>query len=429
MPNNDTSSTPSATKLGIFISMFPELHETFILRELVALERRGIDFTIYSLQYPRDEITLDDAIRLTRERTEYGSLLAPKALAAFAATLVRHPVKVIGAMAKVIWNGRDRPVEVIKSLAILPLSLQFGRHARANGVTHLHGHWANVPTTACWYLQQIMGFSWSAAIHGEDIFSANRFLPYKLDKAEFSVVCSGYFCNHLQHKIGLQKPTDVHLNYHGLDPKVMALSAQTTFNPRASNDPFRIISIGRLVPTKGHDTVLNAVAQVVRESTVDIHLDLVGYGPDEATLRQLVASLGLEEHVHFTGGLAFEEVLAHLVKANAFALAPRMIPGQPPDGIPNVIAEAMILRLPVVTTRVSAIPELVEDGVSGHLVPVDNVEDFATALRKLIDDPAHAKTISDAGFAKVSDLFDQQKNIDELLELFERYGALPRRVA
>ncbi|MEM9601987.1 MAG: glycosyltransferase family 4 protein [Pseudomonadota bacterium] len=426
---SDNSRSPHPAKLGIFISMFPELHETFILRELVALERRGVDFTVYSLQFPRDAITLEDAKRLSNERTRYGPLMSLTSLGAFCTTLLRHPVRVTSAIARVVWHGRDRPMEVLKSLAILPLTLQFGRDARATGVSHLHGHWANVPTTACWYLQQILGFSWSAAIHGEDIFSPNRFLPYKLDHATFSVVCSGYFCEHLQQRIGLTRPDEVHLNYHGLDPQVMALSTETAFASRAASEPFRLISIGRLVPTKGHDTVLRALAHVQRGTSVDIQLDLIGSGPDEAELKALAETLGIADSVRFTGGLAFEEVLAHLVRAHAFVLAPRMIPGRPPDGIPNVIAEAMILRLPVVTTRVSAIPELVEDGVSGCLVEVDDDTAFAEAIIDLIENPERARAVSDAAHAKVSKLFDQQHNIDELLDLFQQYGALPARQA
>lgn len=424
---NNNRAVPTNPKLGVFTSMFPELHETFILRELVALERARVDFTIYSLQFPRDPITLEDAKRLSQERTEYGALISLASIGAFTRTLATRPMRVLSAIARVCWMGRDRPLEVLKSLAILPLSLLFGQHARAHGITHLHGHWANVPTTACWYLHQILDYKWSAAIHGEDIFSANKFLPYKLDQAEFSVVCSGYFCNHLQREIGLKRPADVHLNYHGLDPKVMALSAETGFTEPDPSKPFRLISIGRLVPTKGHDTTLRAMASLIHDRGMDLHLDLIGYGPDDESLRALVADLDIAERVNFTGGLAFEEVLGYLAEANAFALAPRMIPGHPPDGIPNVIAEAMMLRVPVVTTRVSAIPELVEDGVSGHLVPVDDVEAFAAALARVVSDPAHARGISDRAFDKVSRMFNQQKNIDELLELFERYGALPRR--
>jgi len=144
-------------RLGIVISMFPELHETFILRELIALERHGVDFKIYSLQYPRDPITIDEAIHLSENKTHYAKLISVATLLAFVKTLVRHPVKTLAAIAKVIWWGRDRPAEVIKNLAVLPISVHFYQHGQEQGITHWHGHWANIPTTTCWYLSEIYG--------------------------------------------------------------------------------------------------------------------------------------------------------------------------------------------------------------------------------------------------------------------------------
>ena len=421
-----THTPESSRHLGIFISMFPEMHETFILRELVALERRGVPFTVYSLQHPRDPITLEDAKRLSSERTVYADLVSFAAFMAFVGTLIRHPIKLLGAMATFAWVGRDRPLDVIKGLGALPLILQFGSHARRQGITHLHGHWANVPTTACWFLQRVMGFNWSAAIHGEDIFSANRFLPYKLDQATFSVVCSGYFCKHLKTEIGVERPESIHLNYHGLDPKVMALSATTAFNMRAASDPFRIVSIGRLVPTKGHDTLFRACAAILARTDTPLTIDLIGAGPDHDRLQALARELGIEQQVNFVGALPFESVLESLVQANAFCLAPRMIPGHPPDGIPNVIAEAMALRVPIVTTAVSAIPELVENGESGLLAPDGDTDAFAQAIETLMNDPQRAQALSDAGYDKVGIMFNQEANIDDLLSLFHEHNVLPR---
>lgn len=408
-------------RFGIIISMFPELHETFILRELVALEKRGLQFDIYSLQFPRDPITIDDAIRLSEERTTYGKLISATSLTAFAKTLISKPGKTLSAIGKVIWQGRDRPKDVIKNLAILPLSLQFYNMGTERGIKHWHGHWANIPTTACWFLQQIHGVSWSAAIHGEDIFSANRFLSYKLDDAAFSVVCSGYFCNHLKTEIGLQQPDDIHLNYHGLDPRVIERSGERTFNARVDNEKLKLVSIGRLVPTKGHDVLLKACALLKHKHNIQLDLQLIGSGPIEEELKALAKSEDIEDAVQFRGGLAFEDVLSTLEQSDMFCLAPRLIPGHPPDGIPNVIAEAMALRVPVVSTRVSAIPELLETGKTGQLVEVDDVDGFANAILMLANDEALAKSISDAGFVKVAQLFDQQKNIDELIALFKRY--------
>ena len=412
--------TRSNARLGIIISMFPELHETFILRELVALERRGVRFDIYSLQYPRDPITLDDAIRLSTERTHYSGLLTPTTLFALAAAFMKKPVRVISTIAELVWNGRDRPVDVLKNLAILPITLHIERRGRELGITHWHGHWANVPTTACWYLGQIFGYSWSAAIHGEDIFSANRFLPHKLNDATFSVVCSDYFCKHLQQQLNLDSPEHVHLNYHGLDPRVMQRVKHQAQGKSVAEDKLSIVSIGRLVPTKGHDVLIKACSELVGNN-VPVHLKIIGSGPLDNELKELVASLQLDQHVEFCGAMAFEDVLQTLEQANVFALAPRMIPGQPPDGIPNVIAEAMALGVPVVTTRVSAIPELVSDQETGFLVEVDDVQAMAEAMQQLYSKPQIAQKFSESARKRVARLFNQDANIDDLLSLFDQY--------
>lgn len=408
-------------ELGIIISMFPELHETFILRELVALERRGMRFHIYSLQHPRDPITIDDAIRLSTERTSYSSLFTLATLGALVRTLVKHPLPLLKSVASLVWNGKDRPMDIAKNLAILPVSLHIAEQGRKRGIVHWHGHWANIPTTACWFLGRIFGDSWSAAIHGEDIFSSNKFLSHKLEEATFCVVCSDLFCQHLKHNINLSTPQNIHLNYHGLDPKVTERTSPKIHRPDASNaTELSVVSIGRLVPTKGLDVVINACA-MLRARDIPINLKIIGSGPLLNELSQLVSSLGIEEHVTFLGALAFEQVLETLEVADIFALAPRMIPGHPPDGIPNVIAEAMALGVPVVTTKVSAIPELVSDGETGKLVEVDDVEAFAHALAAFHTDPQLGSAFSQAARTRVGQLFNQEANIDDLLALFERY--------
>ncbi len=413
-----------APRLGIIISMFPELHETFILRELVALEKCGVNFDIYSLQYPRDPITIDDALRLSNERTINEKLISARTLFAFCKTLLTKPGKTLSAIVRVIWVGRDRPGEVLKNIAILPLTLYFWEEGLKRGNTHWHGHWANIPTTACWYLQQIHNASWSAAIHGEDIFTHNAFLKYKLNDAVFSVVCSGYFCNHLQQNLGLDRPEDVHLNYHGLDSHVMARAAVSPgcrISGEVTKNEINLVSIGRLVPTKGHDVLIKASSVLKRDYKLPIKLTLIGSGPLEATLKALAIEEDVEAEIDFTGGLAFTEVLDKLEQADIFCLAPRLIPGNPPDGIPNVIAEAMALKIPVVSTRVSAIPELIDDTKTGCLVEFDDVEGFAAAIASVASDQEFSKQIREQGYEKVMQLFDQQKNINELLSLFERY--------
>ena len=307
------------------------------------------------------------------------------------------------------------------------MSMRFGELGAARGVTHWHGRWANVPTTACRWLGRVRGASWSAAIHGEDIFTPNRFPATKLDAARFTVVCSARFCRHLRGGIGLGAPERVHVSYHGLDPRILA-RAGAPEAPGAPG-PLRLISIGRLVPTKGHDVLLRALGRLAREG-LDVTLELVGDGPERDALARLAAAEGVETRVRLRGALAFADVIDALESSDAFCLAPRLLPGRPPDGIPNVIAEAMALGLPVVATRVSAIPELVEDGDSGLLVEVDDAAAFADAIRALARDPGLARRLAARARARVAELFDQDRNIDELLERFDAHapGAIDARV-
>jgi colanic acid/amylovoran biosynthesis glycosyltransferase len=407
-------------KLGIFISMFPELHETFILRELAALERKGIDFKIVSLQRPRDPVTIDDAKRLMQQRTHYAPFFGVLQLIALLKALIRHPVKFFVMLARLTCAGCSTPKELLKSYAILPISFYFADWLRAQGIRHLHGHWANVPTTACWALSQVDDFSWSAAIHGEDVFSPNPLLKKKLNESLFCVVCTGLFCKHLQDNMHHTHPQDIHLNYHGLDPKVLERIEQKPKSATEWNEIPVVLSIGRLVPTKGHDDLIRAV-KILAERKIPVKLSLIGSGPEESALKQLVKQLGIDQQVHFLGMMEFEAVMDQLQAADVFALSPRMIPGRPPDGIPNVIAEAMALGIPVVTTRASAIPELIDHEVNGLLIEPQDPKALAHAIARLLTDQAFSDQLTKSAKTKALNMFDQQKNINALIGLFEQY--------
>ncbi len=406
--------------------MFPELHETFILRELAALERAGLKFEIYSLQYPRDPVTLEDAKRLMDQKTHYQPIISLSTLSAFISSFMRHPIKLIGTVSQLVRIGWKQPKELMKCLAILPLSLHFGRLARQRGISHLHGHWANIPTTACWFLQHIEGFSWSAAIHGEDIFSPNPILEMKLKDALFTVVCSGHFCQHLKTALNQPNPNKIHCNYHGLDPLVWEkagvetkhTSTEHNHNPGDTCETVELLSIGRLVPTKGHDHLIRACSKL---SNPNWKLSIIGSGPDKDSLTTLIQSLKLEKKVTLLGALEFDKVLDTLKACDIFCLPAKMIPGHPPDGIPNVLAEAMAFGKPVVTSDMGAIPELVKAGENGLLTQPGDEQSITLALQQLVDDKDYRLKLGLEAKNTVAHLFDQDKNINELLAYFRHY--------
>jgi glycosyltransferase involved in cell wall biosynthesis len=409
-------------KLGILISMFPEAHETFILRELAELERRGVAFRIFSLQLPRDDLDDPDARRLAA-RTHYGRLWGARAWGGLAATLLTRPLRLGGAVVRLVHAYARQPVELLKSLAILPLALRYGRLARRAGIRHLHGHWANIPTTACWVLSMIYeDMTWSAAIHGENIFTKNPGLRRKLKDARFLVVCNGYSLRHLRERMDLPRPEDVHLNYHGLSPQVWEAAAAATPPDgagSAAEGPFRILSIGRLVGFKGHDDLVRAVGRLAAEGR-DVRLRIVGTGPGREELAALAEAVA-PGRVTFPGRLPFETVLEELPRSDAFALASRYAPDGWFDGIPNVLAEAMAFGRPVVSTRVSGIPELVEEERSGLLVEERDPDALAAALARIADDPDLARRLGRNAARRVREVFDLGRNVDELVGLFRRY--------
>ncbi len=406
-------------KLGILISMFPEAHETFILRELAELERRGVAFEIFSLQLPRDRLEDPDARRLA-SRTRYGRLWGARAWGGLVATVCTRPLRLGGALLRLVHAYARQPLALLKSLAIVPLTLRYGRLARRAGIRHLHGHWANVPTTACWFLSMVYeDLSWSAAIHGENIFTENAGLRRKLFDARFIVVCNGYSLRHLRERMGLPRPEDIHLNYHGLSPRVWEAAASATPATPGRNGSFTILTIGRLVDFKGHDDLIRAVGRLAAEGR-DVRLRIVGEGPGRTGLAALAGQTA-PGRVTFLARLPFEEVLEELPRCDAFALASRYASDGWFDGVPNVIAEAMAFGRPVVSTRVSGIPELVEEERSGLLVDERDPDALASALARLMDEPGLAERLGENGARRVRQVFDLERNVGELIALFRTY--------
>ncbi len=421
-------------KLGILLSMFPEVHETFILRELLELDRQGVAFEIFSLQRPRHAEHPPGAEALL-DRTHYGDLCSREALSACVRALLCRPPQLLVTVARMVAGCWREPGRLCKNLAILPLTLHFGEVMRARGIHHTHGHWRNIPTSASWILHQVQGIPWSAAIHGENIFTRNPFLETKLADATFVAVCTGYSWRHLRERMHHSRPEDIHLNYHGLDRHVWeaaaaaearAVQADGTDAAPAEQQthPPVILSVGRLFAFKGFRYLLRAAARLAADG-VDFELRIVGEGPQAGELEQLAESLGIGSRVVWLGRVPFAMVLEELERASVFALASIYMPDDHFDGIPNVLAEAMAFGKPVVSTRVSGIPELVEDGVSGLLVPEKDPEALASALRRVLTDPELAGRLGAAARPRVRSLFDQEANVAELVQLFHRYVEAP----
>jgi glycosyltransferase involved in cell wall biosynthesis len=267
-----------------------------------------------------------------------------------------------------------------------------------------------------WFAATLSRRPFSFTGHAKDIYepslSPAGLLPRKLRAASFAVTCTAANVAHLQR---LAADTPVHLVYHGLNPDFARLVDGTPAHHPGG--PFRVASVGRMVEKKGFDVLVDAIVRL-RRGGVDARLVVAGEpGPAEHAVDELITRHGLAAVVERRGPLGQPELFALLGECHAFALACRVASDGDRDGIPNVLVEAMAAGVPVVSTRVSGIPELVTDGVDGLLVAPEDPDAVASALRRLAVEPATRERLAAAGRATVATRFDGDVLARELATL------------
>ena len=411
-----------ARPVAFVLKGYPRLSETFIAQEIRALEQQGLDIRIVSLRHPTDPVRhpVHDQIaapvsylpeylyqepgrvwrawRAMRRRREYGA-----ALKAFLADYRRDPTP-----------NRGRRFGQALVLA----------HELPGEVAALHAHFLHTPASVARYAALILGLPWSLSAHAKDVWTTPEWEKReKLSQAEWAVTCTAANYAHLS---ALAPGARIQLAYHGLDHARFAPRAATR-PPRDGSDPekpVRLLSVGRLVEKKGTDVLLRALARL--PARLQWRLDHVGGGPLGPQMAALGARLGIGERIAWHGAAAQDAVLAHYRAADLFVLASRIAADGDRDGLPNVLMEALSQGLAVVSTEVSAIAELVDDGVTGRLVPPQDDAALAEALAELIADPAARARLGRAGQERVAQRFSME---DGIRVLARRFGLVEARPA
>jgi glycosyltransferase involved in cell wall biosynthesis len=420
---------------------YPRLSEVFIASEIYRLEREGIPIRLYVLKRREEEHHhpvveriaarpkyLPDASSLREQpflpwlRQNLPSFSAP-----LRRTLRRRPRGVLRAAAA----AAAQSVRARRTRWSAPRKLYVKEFLRATAladalldepdVRHLHAHFAHGTTTVTWLAAMITGASFSFTGHAKDVWSPSLnpagLLRRKLLAASFAVTCTEANRRHLQ---GVAPEATVHRVYHGLNADFAALLSSSNGRPDPAEGRLRLLAVGRLVPKKGFDVLLRACALLV-EAGADVELELVGEdGEQGPALRRLASSLGLDGRVRFRGPRTQAELLAAYRSAWMLCAPSRIVGDGDRDGIPNVIAEAMASGLPVIATSVSGIPELVEDGVSGLLVPPDDPGALAGAVARVARDRKLARRLGEAGRSAVGERFDGDRLARELASLFRK---------
>jgi glycosyltransferase involved in cell wall biosynthesis len=321
-----------------------------------------------------------------------------------------------------LWSG-PRKVNIKELLQAVALA---DRLLEAPEVCHLHAHFAHGTTTITWLAAEIASLPFSFTGHARDIYATELnpggLLRRKLRAARFAVTCTEANRRHL---LQVAPDASVHLVYHGLGADFEGLVEPEPAAGIAANGRLRVLGVGRLVAKKGFDVFVEACA-LLADRKVPVEALIVGQDDkDGEEVRRRIAARDLEGHVRLPGPMGQAELCREYRRASVFCLPCRVLPGDR-DGLPNVLVEAMASGVPVVTTGVSGIPELVSHEANGLLVDPDDPEALAAALLRLHEDRELARRLARAGRATVRERFDGDALAGRLANLFREALEAPQ---
>ncbi len=404
-------AAPARGAVGFVLKGYPRLSETFIAQEIRALETRGLDIRIVSLRHPTD-----------RKRHPIHAEIAASVLY-LPEYLWREPLRVLrGWRASRALPGyrraraaflrdlrRDRTPNRIRRFG---QALVLASELPAD-VTRLHAHFMHTPASVARYAALMRGLPWSLSAHAKDIWTTPAWEQReKLAECGWAVTCTQAGAAHLRDLAPERER--VTLIYHGLDGARFP-TPRRRVGARAA-EPVQILSVGRAVAKKGYDDLLVALARLPRE--LAWRFTHIGGGPLLTDLQRQARDLRIAEHIEWRGAQAQEAVLAAYREADLFVLASRISADGDRDGLPNVLLEAQSQRLPVVSTELPGIAELIEPGTTGLLVRPRDPPALAAALERLIRDPQERARLGAAGEARVRSRFALEGGIEQLAEKF-----------
>jgi glycosyltransferase involved in cell wall biosynthesis len=286
----------------------------------------------------------------------------------------------------------------------------------AGDIRHLHAHFCHGATTMAMFASRLTGYPFSFTAHAKDIYlpklNPGGLLPLKLRRAKFVVTCTGANHHHLQEVSAQSAP--IHTIYHGVDTARFAPS----LDQMVPAIPI-ILSVGRFVEKKGFPFLIEA-CRIIKDHGVSFRCRIVGE-PDEQTdvVQDLIRGYHLEREVSVGPGVSQEELRTIYQSATVFVLPCHIVDNGDRDGIPNVLAEAMASGVPVISTAVSGIPEIIEDRRNGLLVAPRDPEALAKAIEELLVDHKFRNSLAHAGRETICRIFDSSQTTKQLFNLFQ----------
>ena len=383
---------------------FPSFGQTFCYREVAELERQGFAVQVFSIRRPANEPEEESWDKQIVDRVHY--LPEEKALVAEVDRALRKK-EVADAVRDAIqkWGRQSDFLRLYQAIYI-------GMRMEQDGLRHLHAHFAGMAARTAYWVAQFFGIPFSFTAHANDIFAPRDFvvsLPKLIDAAAAVVTVSDYSATDLKARFPASA-AKVRRVYNGLD--------FSRFHPPdpGSGIP-SIVSIGRLIEKKGFADLINACGLLTARRRRFI-CEIIGEGPLEETLRAQIASADLGGCVRLVGPHTQAQIALRLAHATIFVLPCTREADGGMDNLPTVIMEAMAAGLPVISTRLGGIPEMVEHDVNGELVAERDPAAICAAMERMISDPERARRLGDRGRQMAREKFSIETSARALIEIF-----------
>ncbi|WP_425405327.1 glycosyltransferase family 4 protein [Hwanghaeella sp.] len=389
----------------------PGLSATFVYEEILALQARGYEIVPFSVHVPGS--VAKDQLTLSKTTIYLYQTSVAQILMSFCKSLVSREVRLLATLKMLISDCRDQGIFTLDS-AKLVYQFIHANHAAIQmlrrGCEHIHIHFAHVPTQIGMYASSLTGIPFTFTGHANDIFERGKLLTQKAERSAKMVTIS-------QHNRAL-------LIDQGIQPEKIAVvrcgvsfPISTAPNRTEQKGGFRVGSIGRLVEKKGFDVLIKAFAKL-RAENPDVTLEIAGDGPLRTEIEELITDLELAGSIHLLGAMDHKEVSKWLRSLDLFVLACKVDRNGDMDGIPVVLMEAMSQGIPVVSTNLSGIPELIVDHRTGLLAAPGSVEELFEKMREIGSDDELRDRLAINALDHVDVEFGQKTNIDRLEQVF-----------
>src|SRR6516162_4756061 len=394
----------SMARFAYLFERFPSFGQTFCYREVAELDRQDIALPIFSIRIPKDEPPQDWDRRIV-ERVQY--LPDEKGLldeVRRAQAKRRLSAEIVAALNE--WGRRTDFLRLYQAVYV-------GLRLQRMGVDHVHAHFAGMAARTAFWINKFFPITFSFTAHANDIFSPREFeigLDKLVDTARAIVTETDYAARFLRERFP-HRADCTHRIYNGLD---LAEFRRADF----SSTPPLIIAVGRLIPKKGFADLIRACALLVKRGK-SFCCEIIGQGALENELRRQIDELRLQNNVVLTGAKPQTQLRRCLAAANVFVLPSVMDPDGGMDNLPTVIMEAMATGLPVVSTNIGGIPEMVIENETGFLVQPGDTAAMADAIERVIKDCSLAARLGQSGYERARALFSVEKNVTQLRALID----------